>query len=465
MQRHWLASAGLVAAAIAVVAFVARDTALITAPAQEISPTPTLTLADVDHKFLNDEWGASITSDRFWRSRSNSAPASAPSAPPPAKSRLQGPQPDASWFLQPPSKSSWGASQDAPKSSGRSVSGYRTVCVRMCDGFFFPLSFGASESSFGRDQATCSNSCPGSRLYYYKAGSEDPDDMVDTSGQAYSKLKNANLFRTQFVENCKCKPHPWEQEASDRHRIYALEDQRRKGNRAVVAELDELKAKNSPKAYGSNASRSRANDRNRRRLPAGEDQTSTSSETVVGVSNAPRSDSTRGQGGDRIITAALPSTPATAPATTGSIPTAPTAAAAATSRGQTEASSPSLSPIGRAAETASISAAAPSQQPASHGATNASVVASTDALETANATGDSPPPAQVSEPAKIDIPNPTAAVPLASATKPSSRRSRQAVAARPPGISYLGANARPSPAPAQAWRPARDATWTARIFQ
>ena len=323
MRRHWYASTGLIAAAMAVVAFWAGDFARLSTPngavpqqhsSIEIPAAPTLTLADVDHKFLNDEWGQSVSTDSFWRNRRNNQPAAAA----PSKSRLQGPQPDASWFVQPPPRGSWTADQGPPGASGRAGTGYRTVCVRMCDGFFFPISFGTSEGSFSRDQSTCSNACPGARLYHYKAGSEDPEDMVDQSGQAYSKHKNANLFRTQFVESCKCKPHPWEQEATQRHRIYALEDQRRKGNRAVVAELEDLKTKNRPEAYGSNASRRRLNDRNRRRLPAGEEQASTE-QTIAAVSTAPRSDSTRGQGGDRITTATLGPALAPEPTTTGSI--------------------------------------------------------------------------------------------------------------------------------------------------
>ncbi len=485
MHRHWYASTGLVAAAIAVVAFWAGDVARMSTPngtaPQKAQPpqsstktpdAPALTLAEVDHKFLNDEWTHSISTDNFWRNRRRNQPAAAA----PSKSRLQGPQPDVSWFTQPPAMGSWTADQEPPRASGRTVSGYRTVCVRMCDGFFFPISFGTSEGSFSRDQSTCSNACPGARLYHYKAGSENPEDMVDASGQAYSKHKNANLFRTQFVESCKCKPHPWEPEATQRHRIYALEDQRRRGNRTVVAELEDLKAKNRPEGYGSNASRNRFNDRNRRRLPASEEQTSTQQTMAGGVSTAPRSDSTRGQGGDRITTATLGPAPSPEPSTTSSIERTRTAASTQP-RGMTEAASPSLSPIGRAAEDEANRAAGTANALPAPGAAQAipAMIEMTGTTEIpVVVTGQAPSPALVSEPVNVPIPQTVTAAPFDPATEPAtnapSRRARRAerqnaAGSRPQGMMNLGANVRPSPGPVQVWRPARDTPWTGRVFQ
>jgi hypothetical protein len=70
----------------------------------------------------------------------------------------------------------------------------------------------------------------------------DLDGLVDLSGQSYSKLKTAYLFRTSYDAACKCKPHPWEPEAQERHRLYALEAQRRKGDKAAIAELKQIRA-------------------------------------------------------------------------------------------------------------------------------------------------------------------------------------------------------------------------------
>ncbi len=190
-----------------------------------------------------------------------------------------------------------------PRTAPRIAAGYRTVCVRSCDGAFFPISYSTSEGQFGRDQTTCSNACPGARLYYYKASNQDPDDMVDMSGHAYSKSPNANLFRTQYVEACKCKPHPWEQQAADQHRIYALEAQRRKGNRAVVAELDNLKAKTREKVSPNSRGRNERSGRNQT-TPLTEatraNRPAAGNVAMAQMNTAPRSDATRGQNTDRL---------------------------------------------------------------------------------------------------------------------------------------------------------------------
>ena len=271
---------------------------------------------------LADEWSERIQSDSTWRSNRNAVvPGKAARNKP---SQLQGPPQQPNWFIIPAPANTWmdtpryndrdSIGPSGPSKSMHSISGYRTVCVRSCDGYFFPISYGTSESSFSRDQATCTNSCSGAKLYYYKAGSEEPEDMVDLSGQKYSKSKNADLFRTQYVESCKCKPHPWEQEASERHRIYALEDQRQKGNRAVVAELEGLKAKNRI----DNRSNSRRRPADRRRDPKDDAAIapSVASGAVAQATAAPRSDVTRGQSGDRVAVVDAQSTGSPPPVTT-----------------------------------------------------------------------------------------------------------------------------------------------------
>ncbi len=40
---------------------------------------------------------------------------------------------------------------------------YRTMCVRTCDGAFFPITSNATPADFGRDAASCAARCPGRR--------------------------------------------------------------------------------------------------------------------------------------------------------------------------------------------------------------------------------------------------------------------------------------------------------------
>ena len=109
-----------------------------------------------------------------------------------------------------------------PERAGRSANGtFRTVCVRLCDGFFFPISFATTPEYFVRDEAACHSRCSSSaRLYVYPADGE-PEQMVSVQRQPYSALNTAFLFRTKYDAACTCKPHPWDQEALARHRAYA----------------------------------------------------------------------------------------------------------------------------------------------------------------------------------------------------------------------------------------------------
>ena len=105
---------------------------------------------------------------------------------------------------------------------GRERGTYRTMCVRLCDGFFFPISFATTPDRFATDEAACRSRCASpARLYAYPNPGGEPEQMHDTRGQPYSALKTAFLFRTNYDESCTCKPHPWQQEALARHRAFA----------------------------------------------------------------------------------------------------------------------------------------------------------------------------------------------------------------------------------------------------
>jgi hypothetical protein len=72
--------------------------------------------------------------------------------------------------------------------------------------------------------------------------------MQDLRGHPYRQLRTAFLYRTSYVADCKCQPHPWEDEAKDRHRAYALAAAKRKGDKATVAEQSALDAASRPGA-------------------------------------------------------------------------------------------------------------------------------------------------------------------------------------------------------------------------
>jgi len=134
---------------------------------------------------------------------------------------------------------------DDKKERPRTAAGtYRTLCVRLCDGYYFPISFSASRDRFARDAKACESSCGGqARLFVYRNPGADVEDMVDLRGQPYRQLSKAFVYRTEYVPACRCKPNPWDTEAQERHRTYALAAAKRQGNKQAAVELDALTTK------------------------------------------------------------------------------------------------------------------------------------------------------------------------------------------------------------------------------
>jgi uncharacterized protein DUF2865 len=85
--------------------------------------------------------------------------------------------------------------------------GYRTLCVRTCDGYYFPISFSTSPPHFTEDEQTCQKLCPASEavLYSHRNPGEDVAQAVSSSGRVYKDLANAFRYRRELVAACSCK--------------------------------------------------------------------------------------------------------------------------------------------------------------------------------------------------------------------------------------------------------------------
>ena len=85
--------------------------------------------------------------------------------------------------------------------------GSKTVCVRTCDGGFFPLATSARRTGPEGMADMCRALCPNveTRLYTYPS-SADIDQAVSMDGTPYKALPNALKFRTKFDSTCTCKP-------------------------------------------------------------------------------------------------------------------------------------------------------------------------------------------------------------------------------------------------------------------
>jgi hypothetical protein len=84
---------------------------------------------------------------------------------------------------------------------------YRTLCVRTCDGFYFPISYSTVPGKFADDEKLCQRLCPAAEtaLYSHRNPGEDINRAVSISGQAYTQLPNAFAYRKQFNAACSCR--------------------------------------------------------------------------------------------------------------------------------------------------------------------------------------------------------------------------------------------------------------------
>lgn len=91
-------------------------------------------------------------------------------------------------------------------SRGPFMGTYRTMCVRRCDGYYFPISFSTTEELFGRDADMCSQLCPGgdAELYVHENPGGSPEEMTALDGRAYTELPAAFKYRREFDKSCTC---------------------------------------------------------------------------------------------------------------------------------------------------------------------------------------------------------------------------------------------------------------------
>jgi len=103
---------------------------------------------------------------------------------------------------------------------------YRSLCVRTCDGFYFPVGDNVTRERLYADARSCMSRCDGeAQLYYYPTQGGSPATMVDMAGRPYAQMPNAFLYRKRMVEGCTCKAAPWSAEAQARHEGYKAQEQ------------------------------------------------------------------------------------------------------------------------------------------------------------------------------------------------------------------------------------------------
>ena len=94
-----------------------------------------------------------------------------------------------------------------PEQSGPMGNTYRTVCVRTCDGYYFPVEFETTSDHFRQDAETCQRMCPAAdaQLYTYHNPGQDMSQAVSLNGRLYTELPTAFQYRKTLSAACSCR--------------------------------------------------------------------------------------------------------------------------------------------------------------------------------------------------------------------------------------------------------------------
>jgi Protein of unknown function (DUF2865). len=83
---------------------------------------------------------------------------------------------------------------------------YRTVCVRLCDGFYYPISYSTYPGRFSQDVTQCQSNCAApAELYVYRNPGEEIEQAISLNGAPYNDLPVAFKFRKSYTTGCSCK--------------------------------------------------------------------------------------------------------------------------------------------------------------------------------------------------------------------------------------------------------------------
>jgi Protein of unknown function (DUF2865) len=88
-----------------------------------------------------------------------------------------------------------------------SASTFKTVCVRTCDGYYFPISYATVASRFSEDERACKRLCPAAdvTLYTHRNPGEEVDQAVSLAGRPYTELPTAFKYRQEYNSACSCR--------------------------------------------------------------------------------------------------------------------------------------------------------------------------------------------------------------------------------------------------------------------
>ncbi|WP_349368375.1 DUF2865 domain-containing protein [Salinarimonas sp.] len=82
----------------------------------------------------------------------------------------------------------------------------RTYCVRMCDGYYFPVGDLAARRDLPLHDLACNAGCPGAptKLFVLPPGAEEIEEAKAADGMRYADLPMAQAYTTAIDGTCSC---------------------------------------------------------------------------------------------------------------------------------------------------------------------------------------------------------------------------------------------------------------------
>jgi hypothetical protein len=113
---------------------------------------------------------------------------------------------------------------EAAEQGENHLGGSLAICVRQCDGGFFPVSYSARRANLDELATLCKALCPNAEVALYtKSTWGELDSAVSISGDSYGDHPNALKFQKTRVPACGCKPpdKSWAEALAEAERILA----------------------------------------------------------------------------------------------------------------------------------------------------------------------------------------------------------------------------------------------------
>jgi hypothetical protein len=89
------------------------------------------------------------------------------------------------------------------------LGGTRTLCVRLCDGYYFPVETSASSDRFDVDATFCQSmyTADGLAQLFVQSGDDDVADATSLSGERYGDQSYAFAYRQSYAPSCVAQLH------------------------------------------------------------------------------------------------------------------------------------------------------------------------------------------------------------------------------------------------------------------